>query len=657
MTSALRKLALTMTLAGTALLLVEGCARRESAAGALAKRAPRMAAMPSAASPSEPVVPLAALDPRTVGWELGKRYSYRLRVTTEIAIANGPKNFDFDLTGNAAVVPVEMTPDLVTLYVSLGDATIVSRVSGNHAELDKVAAQIRAAGVFFTLSGGRVSEMRFPPGQSAMASTSYRQIAAALQFARASGDLKHYAAEEYDNTGRYIAQYDAGADGTTWSKKKQRYVALLGSTGKPGHQSVPIVPKVESEGEIRLSPQGRPERVKLRDEVVLAGAQVPMNSTVVIELTAGAAPPALAREPDWNALIAAFQRVPADQPIGVAASVEELDAARIGAFDFETLLSRLEALAKEKQLASSATDPVAPKTDAPLTDEERTKSEAELREDSKLFSALSALFRQEPRAVAKAVGAIRAKSSASETLLDALSSASSDQAQAALVKLMGDKAIDAKLRSRAIDALVRTPKPNEASALALRAKLADDPFNEQALYGLGTYSRLLRDAGKTSQAKVLGELVAARLARATVSMDIVTVLRSIANSGYAGALSRVTPYLGDERERVRVAAVRALQSMRDPKIDGILASRMKTDASRDVRIAAMAAAKIREPSDELTGAVASAGIEASDAQVRFRAVELMIRWLPQRPDLRVALERVARKDAEPKVRNRAQAAL
>jgi hypothetical protein len=657
MTTTHHPLTLAVTLASVSLLLTEGCARPEDAPGSLSKGTVRAPAAASAVSPSKPVVPLAALDARTLGWELGRRYSYRLKLTTEIAVADGPKNFDFDLTGNAAVVPVAVTPDVATLYVSLGDATIVSRVSGNHAELDKVAAQIRAAGVFFTLSGGRGSEMRFPPGQSAMASTSYRQIASALQFARASGNVKQYAAEEYDNTGRYVAQYDAGADGTTWSKKKQRYVALLGPTSKPGNQSVPIVPEVESEGEIRLSPEGRPERVRLRDEVVLAGAQVPMNSTVVIELTAGAAPPALAQEPNWNALMAAFQRVSADQPIGVAAPVEDLDAARIGAFDFETLLSRLEALAKEKQLASNTADPVAPKADAPPSDEERAKSEAELREDSKLFSALSALFRQEPRTVEKAVHAIRAKSPASETLLDALSSASSDQAQGALVKVMGDKAIDTKLRTRAIDALVRTPKPNEASALALRAKLADDPFNEQALYGLGTYSRLLRDAGKAKQAKTLGELLASRLARATVSMDIVTVLRSIANSGYAGALSRVTPYLGDERERVRVAAVRALQSMRDPKIDGILASRMKTDASRDVRIAAMAAAKVREPSDELTGAVASAGTEASDAQVRFRAVELMIRWLPQRPDLRVALERVAQKDAEPKVRNRAQAAL
>jgi HEAT repeat protein len=119
----------------------------------------------------------------------------------------------------------------------------------------------------------------------------------------------------------------------------------------------------------------------------------------------------------------------------------------------------------------------------------------------------------------------------------------------------------------------------------------------------------------------------------------------------------VVPYLGDDHDVVRSAAVRALQSMRDPQVDGILATRLREDGSSDVRISALDAAQVRDPSSVLAEAVASAGTEAADAHVRFRAVELMIRWLPQRPALRSTLESVAKNDAELRVRSRAQAAL
>ena len=119
----------------------------------------------------------------------------------------------------------------------------------------------------------------------------------------------------------------------------------------------------------------------------------------------------------------------------------------------------------------------------------------------------------------------------------------------------------------------------------------------------------------------------------------------------------VIPYLDDKRDRVRVAAVRALQSMVDPHVDALIASRLQVDESNEVRISAVAAAQVREPSEQLTAALASAGTGAPDARVRYRAVELMTRWLPQRPDLRATLERVASSDAESTVRERAKAAL
>jgi hypothetical protein len=610
----------------------------------------------SADAIARPSVPVVELDGLTRGWAAGKRYGYRIKLSTELSVAGGPKSFDFDLVGNAAVVPVSVNPTTATLYVSIGDAAIVSRIPQSQSELDKVSAEIRTAGVFFTMSGGRTSEMRFPPGQSPMASSSYRTIASALQFARAKTEAKHYASEEYDSTGLYLAEYEQGANGSEWSKKKQRYLAILGTPSAIANQPIPVLPEVTSAGTVRLSQDGRPELVKLRDRVIVNGSQMPVSSTVVVELEAGAEPPALAREPDWSSLLATFQSVPASQPIGVTASVEQLDEARIGQLDFETILSRLEELGKDRQ-REKETAATAEAEDTYVDDEERAEREEQLREDSKLFFALSAIFRQQPKAVTQAARAIRGKSPASETLMDALSSASSADAQRALVALMNDKNVDENLRSRAINALVRTPKPNDASIAAIKARLAREPFDEQALFGLGTYSRLLRDSGKAKEARALGDILVLRLKQAKIDMDVVTVLRSIANSGHADALPRVLPYLSDDREKVRAAAVRALQSMRGPQVDGILAAQLKKDPSSKVRIAAVAAAQVREPSAELAGALVAASTEATDARVRFRAIELMVRWLPKRPELRAALERVATNDTEPKVRNRAKAAL
>ena len=136
-----------------------------------------------------------------------------------------------------------------------------------------------------------------------------------------------------------------------------------------------------------------------------------------------------------------------------------------------------------------------------------------------------------------------------------------------------------------------------------------------------------------------------------------TVLRAIANSGYAEALPKVIPYLTDDREQIRVDAVRALQSIRDPRVDELVIARLQDDSSSSVQMSAIAAAQLRDPSDTLVRGLETAGISATDPHVRHRAVEVMIHWLVRRPDLRSSLEKVARDDKEPLIRERAKTVL
>jgi hemoglobin-like flavoprotein len=104
-------------------------------------------------------------------------------------------------------------------------------------------------------------------------------------------------------------------------------------------------------------------------------------------------------------------------------------------------------------------------------------------------------------------------------------------------------------------------------------------------------------------------------------------------------------------------AVRALQAIRDSKVDELIAERLLTDSASDVRISALSAAKVRQPTDILAGAVQNAAANAEDPHVRYRAVELLATWIDTRPDVRPTLEQIAQNDVELRIRDRAQSAL
>ena len=642
---------------GVALLLAVGCARPEPGPSSAAKPSPPA---PAPVSPS-PAAALPAPSPRvethTRGWSVDKRYSYRIKLTTTLGIGDGPKSFDFDLVGNAVVIPARVTSDETTVYVSIPDASIVSRIPSGQPGLDQAAADIRGTGMFFTLSRGKLGELHLPKSQSVFASTSYRAVAAALQFAHATHGETRYTTEEFDTTGRAAVEYVADGSGSSWKKEKLRYLAVLGAAQASGANSVPLLPEVASEAKVNLSAGGRPLSVELHERLLIKGAQAPMRSEVILSLASGPEAPAPSPAPDWTAKLASTRAVAPDQPLGVAAPVEQLDAARIGSLDFDQIVSGLEQSAIEKSTRKAVHERARQAGDDSVSEEEEAALNAELRQDSQLFLALGALFRRDKTAIVRAVAKIHAKSPAAPALMDALSSAGSEPAQEALAKLTEAPDLGAELQSRAAVALSRTPTPSPASVRSLKALLRGDPFDIRGLYGLGTFARRLRDEGKTAESDALGEFLVAKLGQAKNPTDKVTALRSIANSGYAKALARILPYLSDDSEKMRSAAVRALQSMRDPRVDGLLAARLHDDGSNVVRLSALDAVQLREPSPVLTDAVVAAGTQATDTHLRFRAVEVMIRWLPQQPTLRATLEVVAKNDAEPKIRNRAQAAL
>ena len=588
-------------------------------------------------------------------WARGLRYAYDARLSTAVAFAAAENSFDFDVLGRLELEATKLDGDAVTLQASFADAKVVSRIPSAQPELDRLGAELRNSGVFFTLKGGRLAELFVAPEMSTMAASTYRALASALQFAEHAGAPGPYTAEEYDTTGQYVAEYTPAPVGV-WHKRKLRYLGLLGASAMPKTESEKLVPEVvDSSGEVKVTGDGRPLSVKLAERLSLTGAQVPVRSSASLELTSGGEPRVSPGTPGREALLGKMKRVAASAPLPQTAAKEDvLDDAKVGGLDFKTILTRYGALAARIQARASQSTATPEPTPTP---ERQAERESDLREEARLFQALAASFRREPARTLDAVARVRSGSPLANRLVDALGSAGTAEAHRALGKVVEATNLDAEVRDRALFALARTRRPTDDAIFVLKRVLARAPHESGALYGLGTYSRWFRDQGDLARATALGDFLTAQLPLARGPLSLADVLRAVANSGYVGALPRVLPYLEDRREEVRAAAVRALQSMQTPSIDGLIAARLRSDPSADVRLAAIESAKLREANDVVAAALIEQSTHGDDRHVRFRAVELMSEWLAARPALRATLEQIAKNDAEPKIRERAQAAL
>jgi hypothetical protein len=636
-----------------AAVLAIGCGGA-TPSGAADSSAPAAGAAPAASAVASASA-TAGFEARMRGYALGERYRYALRTSNTVRFGDHAPSFDFDLTATVDVIPHAVTNEQVSAYLALSDVHRTNRAAGGGQDLDRLVSELGSQGVFITLRAGRVSELGVPLGMSGMAANTYRELASALQCVRSSSAAARYTVDEYDTTGLHIAEYERGADDLTWHKRTLRYLNLLGVKMDRAAQAGvrELVPEVRrSVGELRLSPEGRPVFVKLSQELAMTGTQTPMQSTLSLELAAQRAPD-LPPKLDVSALLEKTRRYAADEPIQVAADPANLDAARIGGLDFATIVRQLERIAQRQKAVSL--DPAHP--DAVESPESRGVTEATVGEQARLFSALTATFRQEPSSIERAVSLIRGRSAASDVLLDALGSASTGASHGALARLLGTTKLDREVRARIIVSLARVQKATAEASRALLAVLEKEPFQAGALYGLGTHARLLRDEGRVTEANTLGEFLVARLGRAREPVALVRTLRAIGNSGYDAALPLVRPHLLNDSEQVRSAAVRALQTMSDPNVDALIVSRLETDADTAVRVSAIEAARLRDPNDLLVKALEGAGRAASDSHVRYRAVDVMAQWLPKRPELRASLQRIADRDGEQRVRDRARTAL
>ena len=578
-----------------------------------------------------------------VGWREGARYAYTARLASHAGLG-GQSPFDLELTTGLELVPLrvagaraELAMTLVGPHLSVGGRAV--------SDTDPMLAAL-ARPLVFTVEAGKIIDQRLAAGLPAPVVGMHRTLAAAFQLAAPAADQAGkdvWTAREYDATGGYDAAYAWGAEPGVVAKRKVRYAEVLVAGNADAATRARVAAQITaSSGELRVK-DGTLAAINAADTVtsqVLLKTPLSVETKVAIDLKEIAAPRPDA--PGRDALLAATVALPVAQAYGSGASNGMFDKARLDGRTFEELAAALEAEAGDT---------------SPASQENKARREAQLRDRVGTFGAMVSLLHAQPEAIGKAAAKARTGSRAARPLMDALAAAGSDDAQAALTALMVDAKRDEDARIAAADSLVRVQRPGKKMIETLVSLQNDPLLREHAVFGLGTASRRLRDAGDADGARAIAERLVTLLRAARKPEDQIRCLRGIANSAYAGALEAVRPFLASPDTSVRVASIEATRLMNAPAVDAFIATPMTKDGEARVRRAAVGVASLRPASADLEGALTAVALGDADAANRQHAVELLGRWLVQNGKLRAVLEKVAANDARAEIREAAKSAL
>jgi HEAT repeat protein len=575
-----------------------------------------------------------------VSWTRGDEYTYRVELSSSSKADSSPNSIAFKATA-ALRLHTQISGNATQFHAQLFDVD-VQTVADSGAPFPQKLKEDLSAPWGFELASGAFHAIRARGGLSPFAFGILNTLAAGLQSPIDGGDGGVWDHEEADATGTYHARYSAGADRTELTRVKTAYEPRTLPGQKLFFGQMKESPSVIA-SQATLGLRGTDLfRLRSHDELeanVSAASKV--HSMTDLSLTLVDHSPDR-QAPDWAGLMGST----VSTPPGVLAVQPDVDPYDLTVAKDLTFPQALAAAEKENTPAKgSSVNPM----------QMAAADEATAGSRQRAFTELVALLRTRPGTVPLAVAAIDKGSSARFMLLDALGSASTPEAQAALVAY-ARRPKPADLREKAAGALIRTPRPVGASVDTLVDLLNDPALRSYAIMGLGTYARQLRERGSADLAnRASGALFP--LLDTKKASERVEILRGIANSGDARAFPLVRPLLDDPNEVVRAATIDAIRLMPNPEVDALVAGRMGPAQPLAVRLAAIDAARLRGAHEPLLSSVKAAAIASGDAESRLRAVMLLARWIPDAPDVRATLEQVASSDSREAVRHAAKMGL
>ena len=215
--------------------------------------------------------------------------------------------------------------------------------------------------------------------------------------------------------------------------------------------------------------------------------------------------------------------------------------------------------------------------------------------------------------------------------------------------MISDEKLPRALRLRAAGSLIRTERASEEAVTLLLGLRQQADFETHAYYGLGTIARKLKDLGQDARADRIVDAFIEDLRKKPGECLTVSLLRGIANSANARAFDSVEPYLKSESAALRGAAVDAVRLMSGARVDSVIES-MLDDTTDNVRLVAVEALRLRQPSPGLIAAARRVAQNDKSSSVRQRAVVVLAQWAPDHPEAAQTLRTVSTDDPNVRVR-------
>jgi HEAT repeat protein len=529
------------------------------------------------------------------------------------------------------------------LLTWLDDVRFSETASQKPADFASLAQELgQASGAL--LNDGSLQEVSVPPTWSNFAASISRTIVSALQY---PSQATRTEVQESDATGQAKVRYDRSPECPSTdrclSKTKLEYTALpIPSVSFNGAKSDLRAKVLGSKGALRLNPQGSLEVLTQDEHLEMPmGPMASLESTTRLELTRTTG--AFASH-DISSIVSQLRSMPATVAYTGPTRVN-YDPLRIGDYTYAKALAEMEAVNLKDKRARA--------TDHKSTGTTPAES-SELQERAAPFRAMSAILRSQPEHIEQAVADIRKRGPAARTLIDALAMTETDAGAAALAGLLEDRTLPTDWRGAVASGLIRGGNTHEKTVQALVGTLGEPEIRVHALFGLGTISRKLAEAGDTARAESTIRVLTLLLGSKPSSVVAGYALRGISNSGATSALGVVEPYMKGPNASLRIAAVQALRLMRDAKATELLAERLLHDKDKSVRRAAADAASYQPPSADLITAMQNAVTSDPDVKVRKRLLETLVKWLPSNPELKDTLRLVEQEEKRASVREIAE---
>ncbi|HET7538738.1 MAG TPA: HEAT repeat domain-containing protein [Polyangiaceae bacterium] len=567
-------------------------------------------------SVTTPATPTATPQTRTpeAAFPIGSSQTYAMHETSVVTANTGQAVMQLAFRGPLKLTALRAHPLLIVRAEFSG--SVVAGAGSDAQATDSASSEAAHHPFFLEFSEqGLLLDAKGDPAIPAFVARVWVSLGEYLQLST-DVSAKTWERRENDATGWYVAAYEMSSPRST-KKRKLRYESMPSLLSSYNLES--------SSSEFAMDDAGRLESFRLdeRVQVDLAGGPLPsFHAATRLDLLRTAHELEASEVEGW---LAALHNATSLRNLGSTSDEAAFDRERIGGRTLGDVFDQLR-LARKPHVSK---------------EEQKTIDRA--------FVALTALLREDPKALATVRHHIEQGGPETNTLLGALRDASTPATQKILAQMSGpDSPLGPAQRMEAARSLSRLPAPTAETVQALKALRADPDVGTQATYGLGSALYRLKGGDPVLAAEARAALVE-QLEAAHTEADLSAVLTAFGNAGDAAFVDLVEKRLADPSPAVRAAAAQALRRIPGARADALLA-RMCGDADANVRGSVIDAIHEREPSAVLAAALAAMVLREPEPDLRASAVTILAHWLSEIPGLAPTLAQVAATDPHPDIR-------